>query len=171
MPSIHPTCFYVLLLLCKLLVSPKTRNFAPAKMGRLLAIDYGRKRCGIAVTDPLRIAANPLDTVRACDLEAFLTRYMAAEPVDAIIVGLPTTPQGQPSESMRWIEPAVRRLRKLFPNVPVEMYDERFTSVLAHRAMIDGGMKKMARRDRDVVDRISASIILNDYLSSSRPKP
>ena len=155
----------------ELAVSAKTRKFAAAKMGRLLAIDYGRKRCGIAVTDPLRIAAGPLETVRACDLEAFLARYMAAEQVDAIVVGLPTTPQGRPSESMRWIEPAVRRIRKLFPAVPVVMYDERFTSVLAHRAMIDGGMKKMARRDRDVVDRVSASIILNDYLTSTLPKP
>lgn len=137
-------------------------------MARLLAIDYGRKRCGIAVTDPLKIVANPLATVASHLLEKWLIDYIAAEPVEAIIVGLPTTLDGQPSESMRYITPAINRLRKVLPtSLPIIMYDERFTSTLAHRAMIDGGMHRMQRRDKAVVDRISASIILNDYLSSS----
>ncbi len=137
-------------------------------MARILSIDYGRKRCGIAVTDTLQLAANALTTVRTCELEAFLLDYTAREPVEKIIMGLPVTMRGEPSESMRYITPALRRLHKILPDVPVELYDERFTSVLAHRAMLEGGMKKMQRRDKAVVDRISASIILNDYLSSRR---
>ncbi|MGM9871054.1 MAG: Holliday junction resolvase RuvX [Muribaculaceae bacterium] len=137
-------------------------------MARILSIDYGRKRCGIAVTDTLQLAANALTTVCTCELEAFLLDYTAREPVEKIIMGLPVTMRGEPSESMRYITPALRRLRKILPDVPVELYDERFTSVLAHRAMLEGGMKKMQRRDKAVVDRISATIILNDYLSSRR---
>ncbi|MDE6351713.1 MAG: Holliday junction resolvase RuvX [Muribaculaceae bacterium] len=135
-------------------------------MGRYLSIDYGRKRCGIAVTDTARIIASGLTTVQTCALEKFLTEYMAKEPIDRIIVGLPTTMRGEPSESMRYITPAVNRLKKLFPNIPIEFFDERFTSVLAHRAMLDSGMKKSDRRDKAVVDEISATIILNDYLQS-----
>lgn len=138
-------------------------------MGRLLAIDYGRKRCGVAVTDTLRLAGNPLTTVRACDLEKWLLDYIAAEPVDEVIIGKPTTMRGDDSESMRWIEPAVRRLRKVLPpHINIIMWDERFTSVLAHRAMIDGGMSKMDRRDKAMVDKISAAIILNSYLESQK---
>lgn len=135
-------------------------------MGRLLAIDFGRKRCGIAVTDPLCIVANPLETVRTCDLEKFLVEYCAHEAVDKIIVGLPVTLRGEPSQSQQWLRPAVARIKKALPAIPVVFADERFTSVLAHRAMLDGGLKKMDRRDRATVDRISAAIILNDYLSS-----
>lgn len=135
-------------------------------MGRLLAIDFGRRRCGIAVTDPLRLVANPLDTVETGRLVEFVQGYLAREAVDAVIVGEPTQMNGQPSESMRYLTPAINRLRKLIAPVPIIFYDERFTSVLAHRAMLDGGMKKMDRRDKAVVDRISASIILNDYLNS-----
>lgn len=145
-------------------------------MGRLLSIDFGRKRCGIAVTDPLRIAANPLETVRTCDLVAFLTKYCAAEAVDKIIVGLPTTLRGEPSESQRWLRPAMAQVQKALPEMPIEYYDERFTSVLAHRAMLDGGLGKMARRDKATVDRVSAAILLNDYLQAklslnSAPQP
>ncbi|MBD5378340.1 MAG: Holliday junction resolvase RuvX [Bacteroides sp.] len=135
-------------------------------MGRYLSIDYGRKRCGIAVTDTARIIASGLTTVQTCALEKFLADYMATEPVERIIVGLPTTMRGEPSESMRYITPAVNRLKKLFPNIPIEFFDERFTSVLAHRSMLDSGMKKSDRRDKAVVDEISATIILNDYLQS-----
>ena len=135
-------------------------------MGRYLSIDYGRKRCGIAVTDTARIIASGLTTVQTCTLEKFLADYMATETVDRIIVGLPTTMRGEPSESMRYITPAVNRLKKLFPNTPIEFFDERFTSVLAHRSMLDSGMKKSDRRDKAVVDEISATIILNDYLQS-----
>lgn len=135
-------------------------------MGRLLSIDYGKKRCGIAVTDPLRIVATGLTTISSASLIQFLKEYTAKETVDKIIVGLPTTMRGEPSESMRYITPAINRLRKELPGIEVDFWDERFTSVLAHRAMIDGGMKKMARRDKAAVDEISATIILNDYLQS-----
>lgn len=131
-----------------------------------MSIDFGRKRCGIAVTDTLQIAANGLTTVPTAELADFVSSYIIKEAVDAIIVGKPTTMRGEPSESMRYLTPAINRLSKLVAPVPVIFYDERFTSVLAHRAMIDGGMRKMARRDKAVVDEISASIILNDYLQS-----
>ncbi len=136
-------------------------------MARLLAIDYGRKRCGVAATDTLQLVANPLTTVRACDLEGWLLDYVGCEEVEAIVVGHPTTMRGEESESMRWIEPALRRLRKVLPaHINIIMWDERFTSVLAHRAMLDGGMPRMARRDKAIVDQISAAIILNGYLDS-----
>lgn len=135
-------------------------------MGRLLAIDYGRKRCGIAVTDTLRIVANGLTTVRACDIIAFLKDYCAKEPVDRIVVGLPRRMDGTPSESTRYIEPFLKQLKREMPDIPVDRYDERFTSTLAHRAMIDGGLHRMARRDKELVDEIAATIILNDYLTS-----
>lgn len=131
-----------------------------------MAIDFGRRRCGIAVTDSLRLVANPLETVETARLSDFVCAYIAAEGVDAVIVGRPRQMDGSDSECMRYLTPAINRLRKLIAPVPVIFFDERFTSVLAHKAMLDGGMKKMARRDKAVVDRISASIILNDYLSS-----
>ncbi|MDD5871167.1 MAG: Holliday junction resolvase RuvX [Bacteroidales bacterium] len=136
-------------------------------MGRLLSIDYGRKRSGIAVTDVLGIVANGLATVRSHLLVDFLRDYCSREPVDAIIVGLPRQMNGEESESMKYIRPFLKRLSEVLPDVPVEMFDERFTSVLAHRAMIDGGMKKSDRRNRGEVDKISATIILNDYLASN----
>lgn len=137
-------------------------------MGRLMSIDFGRKRCGIAVTDPLRIVANGLTTVDTPTLIDFVKRYIASDNVDEIIVGLPRTLRGEASESMRYLEPVINRLRKEISPVKITFFDERFTSVLAHRAMIDGGMKKMARRDKAIVDEISATILLNDYLSSNR---
>ncbi len=137
-------------------------------MGRILAIDYGRRRTGIAVTDTLQIVANGLTTVPTHELLTFLKQYVQKETVDRIVVGLPKQMNNQPSESMRYIEPFLRQLAKQLPQIPVEMYDERFTSVLAHRAMIDGGMKKSARRDKGIVDEISATIILNDYLESKK---
>lgn len=139
-------------------------------MGRLLSIDFGRKRCGIAVTDTLRIVANGLSTVATHTLIDYVKRYVATEPVDRIIVGLPTTLRGEPSESMRYLTPVINRLRKEIAPLPVEFYDERFTSTLAHRAMLDGGMKKMDRRNREIVDEISATILLNDYLQSKAYK-
>ena len=130
-------------------------------MARILSIDYGRKRTGIAVTDPLQIIANGLTTVASSQLIDFLTQYMQRESV-------PRQMNNQPSESMRYITPFVNRFKKLFPNVPIEFFDERFTSVLAHRAMIDGGLSKMARRNKELVDEISATIILRDYLESKK---
>lgn len=135
-------------------------------MGRLLSIDYGRRRCGIAVTDTLRIVATGLTTVATAGLIEFVKGYVAREPVDTIIVGLPRDVHGRDSESMRYITPGINRLRKLLPQIPVVFYDERFTSVIAHRSMIDSGMKKMQRRDKATVDTMAATIILNDYLQS-----
>ena len=137
-------------------------------MGRLLAIDYGRKRCGIAVTDPLRIVATGLTTVATAKLVEFVKNYVASEAVDTIVVGLPTTMRGEESESMRYIRPGIENLKKALPNIPVVFFDERFTSTIAHRAMIDSGMPKMARRDKAAVDQIAATIILNDYLQSKQ---
>lgn len=135
-------------------------------MGRILAIDYGRKRTGLAVTDPLRITAGPLETVLTHELEQWLTAYFQKEQVDTVVIGHPMQLSGEDSESMTYIQPFMNRFRKLFPNVPLVQFDERFTSVLAHRAMIDGGMKKKQRQDKAVVDKIAACIILEDYLQS-----
>lgn len=137
-------------------------------MGRILGIDYGRKRCGIAVTDPLKIIANGLTTVPSHTLIEFLQDYTKKESVERIIVGLPKQLNGNPSESMNYITPFLNRLRKVLPDIPVEMYDERFTSTIAHKAMLDGGMKKKDRQNKEIVDTIAASIILNDYLQSNK---
>lgn len=137
-------------------------------MGRLLSIDFGRKRCGIAVTDTLQIVANGLCTVPTGELTAWVKAYVAREPVERIVVGLPTTLRGEPSESQRWLRPAIARLQKELPDMPVVFFDERFTSALAHQAMLDGGLRRMARRDKALVDEISATIILNDYLQSKQ---
>lgn len=141
------------------------------RMGRLLAIDFGRKRCGIAVTDPLRIVATGLATIPTSTLIEFVGSYAAREGVDRIIVGEPRDMHGDPSESTRYLKPAIARLRKALPAIPVEYYDERFTSVLAHRAMIDAGVPKMKRRDKALVDETAATIILNDYLQSKQYNP
>lgn len=137
-------------------------------MGRLLAIDYGRRRCGIAATDVLRIVANGIATVPTAQLVDWIKAYVAREPVDRVIVGLPRTMNGADSESMRWIRPGIARLCKAIPGLEVEWFDERFTSVLAHRAMLDSGMKKSDRRDKAAVDTMAAAIILNDYLQSNQ---
>lgn len=139
-------------------------------MGRILSIDYGRKRTGIAVTDPLKIIANGLTTVPSAGLIAFLKEYTAKEPVERIIIGLPKQLNNELSESWRYIEPFVKNLKKNFPEIPVEMVDERFTSVLAHQAMRDGGLKKKARQNKELVDEISATIILQSYLESENLK-
>ena len=137
-------------------------------MGRILGIDYGRKRCGIAVTDPLKIIANGLTTVPSHTLIEYIQGYVAKEDVEKIVVGLPKQLNGNPSESMKYITPFLNRLKKVLPNIPVVMYDERFTSTIAHKAMLDGGMKKSDRRNKEIVDTIAASIILNDYLQSNK---
>lgn len=140
-------------------------------MGRIMGIDYGRKRTGVAVTDPLQIVAGNLTTVSTHTLMQFIKDYIGREQVDRIVVGRPTQLNGEPSESMKYITPFVNRLRKELPLIPVVMYDERFTSTIAHRAMIDGGMKKSDRRDKSRVDAIAATIILNDYLQSIFNQP
>lgn len=135
-------------------------------MGRILAIDFGRRRTGIAVTDPMRITAGPLETVPTHTLIDWLAAYFAKEKVDEVVIGHPKQMSGEESESMNYIRPFMGQFRNRFPEMPLIQYDERFTSVLAHRAMIDGGMKKKQRQDKAVVDRIAACIILEDYLQS-----
>lgn len=135
-------------------------------MGRILAIDYGTRRTGVAVSDPLRIIAGALTTVETRQLEKFLADYFSKNDVDTIVLGKPVQMNGSPSETMRYIEPLAARLRRTYPDKDVVLYDERFTSVLAHRTMIESGMGRMARRDKAVVDRISAAIILQSYMES-----
>lgn len=136
-------------------------------MARILAIDFGRRRTGLAVTDTLQIAANPLTTIPTHTLEKFLLDYISREPVETIVIGEPRQNNGAPSESMRYLQPVLNRLRKILPHeIRIELYDERFTSVIAHQAMLDGGMKKSDRQDKARVDTIAATIILTDYLNS-----
>lgn len=137
-------------------------------MGRVIAIDYGRKRCGVAVTDPLQICANGLPTVRTCDLMAFLKDYNLHNPLDCIVIGLPKTLDGQPSESQRYINPFINQLKKELPSVPIERFDERFTSSIAHREMVVAGLKKSRREDKALADKTAAVIILTDWLNSKK---
>lgn len=137
-------------------------------MARIIAIDFGRRRCGVAVTDVLQIAANPLPVVRTCDLLKFIKDYCASEPVERIIVGEPRQMNGDESESMRYIRPFLGQLRKTLPDIPVEMVDERFTSVMAHRDMIVAGFKKSDRRRKGLADEMSAAIILTTWLESRK---
>ncbi len=133
---------------------------------RLLAIDYGQKRTGLAITDTLQLIANGLTTVATKDLEAFVLDYVSREPVERIIVGQPRQMNGEDSENMRRITPFVNRLRKLLPAIPVELFDERFTSVLAHRAMLESGISRKARQNKALVDEISATIILQGWMEA-----
>ena len=134
-------------------------------LGRVLAIDYGRKRTGLAVTDPLRIFAFPLATVATHDLESFLKDYFSREKVSETVIGYPVTMNNLPSESVKYIDPFIARFRKIFPEMMLHLADERFTSQMAMKVMIDGGVKKSDRRDKSMVDRISAAIILQSWLS------
>lgn len=135
-------------------------------MARILAIDYGQKRTGLAVTDNLQMIANGLTTIDTKDLEAFVIDYISKEDVCTIVMGKPTQMNGEDSENMRRIEPFFNRLKKLFPDKEVVYYDERFTSVLAHQAMLSSGIGKKARKNKALVDQISATIILQDYMTS-----
>ena len=136
-------------------------------MGRILSIDYGKKRTGLAVTDPLQIIAGGLSSIETKDLFDFLSAYVVREGVERIVIGKPTQPNGQPSENLVRVENFVNRWRKACPEVPIEYYDERFTSVLAHRAILEGGVKKKTRREnKGLVDEVSATIILQDYMNS-----
>ena len=137
-------------------------------MSRLLSVDYGKKRCGIAVTDPLQIVPGGLATVATSELLAFLKDYTSREQVERIIIGEPKQPNGQPSENLPRVKAFAAKLRKALPEIPVVFYDERFTSVLAHKAMLDGGLRRKARQDKALVDEISATIILQDYMNSKK---
>jgi putative Holliday junction resolvase len=135
-------------------------------VGRILAIDVGKKRTGIAVTDSLKLIANGLTTVATHELIDFLTKYIKSEEVDLFVIGMPTQMNNQPSEAVKWVQPVVNRIKKVFANIPVELVDERFTSKIAHQTMIDGGLKKMDRQNKSLVDTISATIILQSYMES-----
>ncbi len=133
-------------------------------MGRILAIDYGRKRVGLAVTDPMQMIANSLTTVHSKDIWDFLFNYLQKEKVDSIVIGYPKQMNNQASEAVRYINPFIKRLQKLYPEMEIILVDERFTSKMAHQTMIDAGLKKKARQNKALVDTISATIILQSYL-------
>ena len=137
-------------------------------MARILSIDYGKKRTGLAVTDPLQLIAGGLATVSTSTLFDYLTDYVQKEQVERIVIGEPRQPNGQPSENLARVQQFVNRWRKAMPQIPIEYFDERFTSVLAHQAMLEGGLKKKARQDKALVDEISATIILEDYMRSRK---
>ena len=137
-------------------------------MARILSIDYGKKRTGLAVTDPLQIIAGGLGTVPTFELFDYLQQYVAREEVERIVIGEPRQPNGEPSENLTRVQQFVNRWRKAVPHIPIEYYDERFTSVLAHQTMIAGGLRKKARQDKALVDEISATIILEDYMRSRK---
>ncbi len=137
-------------------------------MSRILSVDYGKKRTGLAVTDPLQIIANGLVTVATSKLFDFLKDYISKEEVELIVVGRPLQLNGQPSENLARVEQFVNRWRKAMPEVPIEYYDERFTSVLAQRAILESGLGKMKRRDKALVDEVSATIILQNYMEQRR---
>ena len=135
-------------------------------MGRILAFDIGRKRTGVAATDPLKIIANGLTTIPTDTVVEFLTQYMNKETVELIVIGQPKQMNNQPSEAVKYIEPVVNRIRKVFPNLRIEQVDERFTSKMAFQTMIDGGLKQKDRQNKALVDTISATIILQSYMES-----
>lgn len=137
-------------------------------MGRILSIDYGRKRVGIAVTDPTQLIANRLTTVPSHTIWDFLKEYFEKEQVDEVVVGYPRQMNNQASEAVRYINPFLRRFQKLYPDMKLELYDERFTSKMAFQTMIDGGLKKQKRQDKALVDALSATIILQNYLEQKR---
>lgn len=138
-------------------------------MARLLSIDYGKKRTGLAVTDPLQIIAGGLATVSTSELFAFLQDYVRREIVERIVIGEPRQADGSPSENLERVKQFVNRWKRALPDIPIEFYDERFTSVLAHRAMLDGGLRKKARQNKALVDEISATILLQDYMRARHP--
>jgi putative Holliday junction resolvase len=135
-------------------------------LGRILALDYGTKRVGVAVTDPLQIIANGLQTVSEKDIWKFLAEYFSKEKVDCLVIGYPLQASGAGSQSLKVINPFIQKFLKLYPTIPLVQADERYTSKMAHRAMIDGGLKKKERQNKELVDTISATIILQGYLQS-----
>lgn len=136
------------------------------KLGRIIALDVGRKRTGIAVTDPLKIIANGIETVSTGLLFDFLKNYMQKEQVELFVVGYPRQMNNQPSEAVKYVEPVLNRLKKVYPAIPVVLHDERFTSKMAHQTIIDAGLGKKDRQNKALVDTISATIILQSYLQT-----
>lgn len=139
-------------------------------MGRIIGIDYGSKRIGLAVTDPLQIFASPLTTVSPADFDNFIKGYIKTDTVDAFVIGYPVQMNNQPSASVSYINPFIKKLKKEYPEIHIYLADERFTSQMALRTMIDGGVKKKDRQDKSMVDKISASIILQSFLDHRSKK-
>lgn len=137
-------------------------------MDRIVGIDYGRKRVGVAVSDPLRIFASALETVPSAKIIEYLQRYSENERIERFVVGYPMNLDNAPAEAAADVDVFLKQLKKSFPDTPVTLEDERFTSVLAHRAMIEGGVKKMARRDKAAVDKVSAALILQTFLDRDK---
>jgi len=137
-------------------------------LARIISIDYGRKRVGLAVTDPSQIIANGLDTVAAKDVLTYLEKYFQTEEVECIVVGYPKQMNNEDSESVKYLKPFLGQLKKKFPNIPIELVDERFTSKIAFQTMIDGGLGKQARRNKALIDKVSATIILQSYMETKR---
>jgi putative Holliday junction resolvase len=135
-------------------------------MGRIIGIDYGLKRIGLAVTDPLQIFASPLITVGPGEFDNFIKDYIKTEEVDAFVIGYPVQMNNQPSASVTYINPFIKKLKKTYPEIHIHLADERFTSQMAFRTMIDGGVKKKDRKDKSMIDKISASITLQSFLDN-----
>ena len=133
-----------------------------------MAIDFGQKRVGVAVTDPLQLIANGLDTIPSAKIWEFLERYLTNEQIDCFIVGYPKMLNNENSESVKFVDPFIKKLKNKYPSIRVELFDERFTSKIAFQAMIDGGLKKKQRQNKALIDKISATIILQNYLDSIR---
>jgi putative Holliday junction resolvase len=138
------------------------------KLGRIIAIDYGRKRTGLAVSDPLRLVSNNLKAISSSEIFDFLADYFSREKVDIIVVGYPRKLNNQPSESVLYVEPFIKKLGKIFPDKEIVLMDERFTSKIAFKSMIEGNLKKKKRRDKGLIDTISANLILQSYLDYNR---
>ena len=139
-------------------------------MGRIIGIDYGQKRIGLAVTDPLQIFASPLTTVSPAEFDNFITDYLKSDTVDAFVIGYPVQMNNQPSASVTYINPFIKKLKKTYPDKHIYLADERFTSQMAIRTMIEGGVKKKDRQNKSMVDKISASIILQSFLDNRSNK-
>ncbi|HPY67419.1 MAG TPA: Holliday junction resolvase RuvX [Bacteroidales bacterium] len=137
-------------------------------MSRIIGIDYGKKRVGIAVTDPLKMFASPLNTLHPDEFNDFIRVYMKSETIEAFVIGYPVTLNNKPSDSVKYIDPFLKKLKRDFPEIKIHLVDERFTSSMAHRIMIDGGLKKKERQNKGTVDKISASIILQTFLDKKK---
>lgn len=137
-------------------------------MGRIIGIDYGKKRVGIAVTDPLKMFASPLNTLHPDEFNDFIRVYMKSETIEAFVIGYPVTLNNKPSDSVKYIDPFLKKLKKDFPEIKVHLVDERFTSSMALRIMINGGLKKKERQNKGTADKISASIILQTFLDKKK---
>ncbi len=137
-------------------------------MGRILAIDYGQKRVGIAVTDELKIIANALTTIHSKDVISFLHDYTSKEKLELFVIGDPKQMNNSPSESAKFVEIFIKKLKKEFPEIPIKKYDERFTSKIAFQTMIDSGLKKKDRQNKELIDKISATLILQSYLEANQ---